>query len=113
VQVTIAAPADAKVDVDGSAVAVRAGKVEIEGALGSVHRVRVSAGGRETTTEVILADSGPSPARVALAPAGRSVKPAAGAPGGGGANTGGSTITPVTPVAKPDSTSGIARSSKE
>jgi serine/threonine-protein kinase len=113
VQVTIAAPADAKVDVDGSAVAVRAGKVEIEGALGSVHRVRVSAGGRETTTEVILADSGPSPARVALAPAGRSVKPGAGAPGGGGANTGGSTITPVTPVAKPDSTSGIARSSKE
>jgi serine/threonine protein kinase len=113
VQVTIGAPADAKVDVDGSAVAVRAGKVEIEGALGSVHRVRVSAGGRETTTEVILADSGPSPARVALAPAGRSVKPAAGAPGGGGANTGGSTITPVTPVAKPDSTSGIARSSKD
>jgi serine/threonine-protein kinase len=66
VEVTTGAPADAKVDVDDAAVAVRAGKPT-------------------------------------LSPAGKSVKPLAPR----------STITPVTPVTKPDPTSGMARSSKE
>jgi hypothetical protein len=66
VQVAITAPPDAKVEVDGRLVEVKEGKVDVLGALGSTHAVRVSAGGRETRADIAIAESGPIPARVEL-----------------------------------------------
>jgi eukaryotic-like serine/threonine-protein kinase len=61
-------PADATVHVDGAAAEVRDGAVEISGAPGSVHAIKIAAGGREQVTEVVLSTTGAFPAAVALAP---------------------------------------------
>jgi serine/threonine-protein kinase len=61
-------PAGATVEVDGKAAAVDKGVVEISGALGSVHKVRIAAGGAETTGEVVVTESGAAPAKMELAP---------------------------------------------
>ena len=62
--VGIAAPPDARIDLDGKPVEARDGGIEIGGAVGSVHAVRVTAGGRESKTDVTLTTSGPVPPRI-------------------------------------------------
>jgi serine/threonine-protein kinase len=59
-------PADATVEIEGQPVSAKNGLVEITGTLGSVHRVRVSKGKHESTTDVIVTEDGPSPPKVEL-----------------------------------------------
>jgi serine/threonine-protein kinase len=59
-------PEGATVEVDGAPTAVKDGVVEIVGALGSVHEVRVSSDGEQVTRNVVVAESGPVPAKVQL-----------------------------------------------
>ncbi len=59
-------PEDATVDVDGTRAEVRGGAVEIAGALGSVHRVRVAKGRDELPADVVVTEQGALPARVEL-----------------------------------------------
>ena len=66
VQVSIAAPPDAKVEVDGRSVDVKEGKIDVLGALGSTHPVRVSASGREARADIAIAESGADPASIEL-----------------------------------------------
>ena len=63
---SIAAPPDAKVEVDGRSVDVKEGKIDVLGALGSTHPVRVSASGREARADIAIAESGAVPARIEL-----------------------------------------------
>jgi hypothetical protein len=61
-------PVDAVVDVDGTrADPSRPGQYTIGGALGSKHRVRVVAGKRETTADVVISSDGAVPDRIAVA----------------------------------------------
>jgi serine/threonine protein kinase len=62
-------PAEAEVSVNGRAVQLQDGAISIEGTLGSSHVVRVSANGRTETKDVIVAEHGAAPDRVAVAPA--------------------------------------------
>ncbi|HSQ62826.1 MAG TPA: protein kinase [Polyangiaceae bacterium] len=65
--VTLAiAPSDAKVDVDGVAATAQDGKLALSGDIGSVHHVHLAQGSRETTTDVVIAESGAVPSRVEL-----------------------------------------------
>lgn len=59
-------PADASVEIEGSPAQMRDGTVEIEGALGSVHRVRIFKGKIENTHDVIVTEVGALPAKVEL-----------------------------------------------
>jgi eukaryotic-like serine/threonine-protein kinase len=80
--VTLAvAPSDVSVEVDGAPARVEGGAVDIGGALGSVHRVRLFKGKSELSGEVIVTTAGASPAKMELDAA----KPAAaGKPGAKG-----------------------------
>jgi hypothetical protein len=60
-------PPGVAVEVDGSARTVTEGAIVVEGAIGSVHRVRVSLDGRFATKDVVLTDQGPRPDTVLLA----------------------------------------------
>ncbi|XXX82453.1 serine/threonine-protein kinase [Sorangium sp. So ce134] len=60
------APSDVTVEIDGSPAEVRGGLVEITGALGSNHRVRLARAGAERVEDVVVTDNGASPARIAL-----------------------------------------------
>jgi hypothetical protein len=66
VKVSIVAPADAKVEVDGRLVDVKQGTIDVEGLVGSNHPLRVSAAGRDTREEIKITETGPMPARVEL-----------------------------------------------
>jgi len=79
-------PANATVDVDGTPAKAESGFVTIEGAPGSVHKVKITQGGRDASFDVVLTDKGAYPSKVALPAAGAAViaKP-----------------TPATPVTKP------------
>jgi serine/threonine-protein kinase len=68
-------PEDASVEVDGAPAEVRGGAVEIAGALGSEHRVRVSKGKDAVTAEVFLTEKGAVPSRLELVPPGMPVAP--------------------------------------
>ncbi|MBX3252266.1 MAG: protein kinase [Myxococcales bacterium] len=68
VLVGVTGPADVSVDVDGALANVADGKVAIRGSIGSVHTIRLTAGGRDTSAEIVIADTGPVPARVELGP---------------------------------------------
>ena len=70
----------ASVEVDGIAVAVRDGFVDINGPLGTKHRVRIFLGEREAAYEVAITDDGPLPERVDLGPAPSAAAAASGAP---------------------------------
>ncbi|MFT3765821.1 MAG: hypothetical protein QM820_09920 [Minicystis sp.] len=59
-------PEGATVEVDGAPIPVKDGVVEVTGTLGSVHEVRVSMDGEQTTRNVVVAESGPVPAKVQL-----------------------------------------------
>ncbi len=60
-------PSTAKVEVDGVAAPVSEGVVEISGAVGSVHKVRVVSGETEKTVRVVVAETGAVPAKIELA----------------------------------------------
>ncbi|WP_437746995.1 serine/threonine-protein kinase [Sorangium sp. So ce1504] len=62
------APADVSVEIDGRRAEVRGGEVAIEGAPGSRHQVRLVKGKAELRVEVIITDTGPSPASLQLDP---------------------------------------------
>jgi serine/threonine protein kinase len=81
VMLTIA-PGSADVDVDGKRVNAKDGKVELAGALGSVHKVRVTVGPQFEERDVVIADSGPIPPKIEVLPkaASASAKPS-GTPG--------------------------------
>jgi len=67
--VTLAiAPATADVDVAGQRVTAKDGKIELSGALGSVHRVRVAAFAQLEERDVVIAESGPIPAKIEVVP---------------------------------------------
>jgi serine/threonine protein kinase len=57
-------PANAKVEVEGTATPVAEGLLEITGAVGSVHKVRVMAGGAEKTVRVVVSESGAVPPKI-------------------------------------------------
>jgi serine/threonine-protein kinase len=59
-------PEDASVEVDGAPADVRGGAFDLEGALGSGHRVRVSKGRSEVSTEVFVTEKGAVPPWVEL-----------------------------------------------
>jgi serine/threonine protein kinase len=59
-------PHDAAVEVDGAPVTPQDGIVEIAGALGSTHRVRLRKDGQEKVAEVVLGASGAQPPKVEL-----------------------------------------------
>jgi hypothetical protein len=65
VQVAIA-PANASVDVDGTAATVTDGHVDISGSLGSTHHLRIAVGKKETQGDVVIAESGAIPPRFEL-----------------------------------------------
>src|SRR5262249_40660069 len=56
-------PPAATVDVDGAPAAVSDGAVTIEGALGSIHHVRLRDGAREASVDVALTEQGAMPPR--------------------------------------------------
>ncbi|MEO5728332.1 MAG: protein kinase, partial [Byssovorax sp.] len=91
-------PADATVEIDGRATPVKDGNVDIVGALGSVHRVRVMKGAQEAAANVAISTSGAVPARVQVGTraAKGPLKPSTGVVDGGRAPTVAGTDAPVT-----------------
>jgi hypothetical protein len=59
-------PVDASVAVEGRRTPLKNGLLEIEGRLGSVHRVGVSKGSSQVDTEVVISDNGPFPPLIEL-----------------------------------------------
>jgi serine/threonine-protein kinase len=59
-------PPNARVELDGKVVPNANGSVMLEGALGSVHSIRISLGQRETRGEVVIGEAGAVPKRVSL-----------------------------------------------
>ena len=59
-------PVDVVVEIDGKSAPIDGGTVELEGALGSRHRVRLSKGKQERTDEVIMTDTGIAPDKLEL-----------------------------------------------
>jgi serine/threonine-protein kinase len=91
-------PADATVEIDGRATLVKDGNVDIVGALGSVHHVRVMKGAREASANVAISALGAVPAQVKVsAPAAKGpLKPYAGGVDAGRTPTVATTAAPVT-----------------
>jgi hypothetical protein len=61
-------PAAAHIAVDGVSAQVLAGRVAIEGAVGSVHTVRVTFAGRSSDQRIAIAHDGLVPSRVNMPP---------------------------------------------
>ncbi len=59
-------PANAQAQVDGADAPVRGGVVAVTGPLGSVHRVRLSAGRRQASADVTIGEDGPLPPKVEI-----------------------------------------------
>jgi serine/threonine-protein kinase len=59
-------PADATVEVDGAAVPQKDGIVEISGALGSVHKVKLASGADEATGNVVVTENGAMPPKMQI-----------------------------------------------
>ncbi len=87
-------PGDVSVEVEGKAASVKDGLVEIEGTLGSVHRVRLFKGPVQSTAEVIVTEIGPSPPKLELKIAGGPGPKTTGAAGAG-------TASPIVTVPPP------------
>jgi eukaryotic-like serine/threonine-protein kinase len=88
-------PEDASVEIDGAVAAVQNGAVELAGAVGSEHRVRVWKGGQEVSANVTVTEKGPVPPKVELPPR----RPAAVRPEARGAPPGSSPPRPPEPRA--------------
>ncbi len=101
VRLTVA-PVDASVEIDGRATPVTDGAVELEGALGSVHQVRVVKGTKAAVTEVAITDRGAVPPAVSVdvAPDRGPRKPLSGAAATGAPQPPAS--TPVRPHSRKD-----------
>ncbi|NUO49926.1 MAG: serine/threonine protein kinase [Polyangiaceae bacterium] len=86
-------PEEAKVTVDGKDATVKKGYVEISGTLGSVHKVKLTAFGRDIEEDITISESGPQPPKVEVedtkkaAPGGASPKTTATAAPGPGPGT--------------------------
>jgi serine/threonine-protein kinase len=83
-------PEEAKVTVDGKEATVKKGYVEISGTLGSVHKVKLTAFGRDVEEDITISENGPQPPKVEVedtkkaAPGGATPKaPSTAAPGPG------------------------------
>jgi serine/threonine-protein kinase len=59
-------PSDAFVEVDGTRTPARGGLAEVNGVLGSAHRVRVWKGRQESVVEVKITEDGASPPKIEL-----------------------------------------------
>jgi hypothetical protein len=59
-------PPDAHAQVDGIDTPVEGGALSFTAGLGTVHKVRLSGGQRETSVDVTLSDDGPVPSKVRL-----------------------------------------------
>jgi hypothetical protein len=59
-------PASVTVEIDGAQVSNRHGHVDVTGALGSVHHVRIALGSMEKRGDVVIATTGVLPAEMAL-----------------------------------------------
>jgi len=57
-------PSNARVEVDGTAAPLSEGLLEITGTIGSVHKVRVMAGGAEKNVRVVVAENGAVPPKI-------------------------------------------------
>ena len=57
-------PEGAAVEVDGAAATLSEGVLEVTGSIGSVHKVKVTAGGAEKTVRVVVAESGAIPPKI-------------------------------------------------
>jgi serine/threonine-protein kinase len=74
-------PGDATVEVDGTNVTPSDGAVEITGALGSVHKVRLKSGDAEVVRDVAISEAGALPFKIELpAPSAPAPAPSAPAP---------------------------------
>jgi serine/threonine-protein kinase len=80
-------PPDAVAEVEGVRTIAKNGIIEITGAPGSVHRVKLTKGKTETEVEVIVTESGAMPPKVELTFGGAAPKPSATAAAGAGAAT--------------------------
>jgi serine/threonine-protein kinase len=96
VKLLVSAPRDATVEVDDAGATVREGAVEIHGAVGSVHHVRVFKGAAAASAEVVVTETGAVPPRVELA-AGRATTPG----GAKGAASAASPAASARPASKP------------
>jgi len=96
-------PPGVAVEVDGREARVERGVVELEGAVGSVHRVRLSLPGRQQAADVAITPTGAIPAKLELqGSATGSVTPATGArPRGGPAKPAAATSPGVSAAPKP------------
>jgi hypothetical protein len=63
----VVSPPDAHVQIDGFDTPVQGGLVTLTAGLGTVHRVRLSAGRRETAVDVTIAEEGAVPPKVDIA----------------------------------------------
>lgn len=61
-------PRDAEIEIDGAKAEAVDGIVELRGALGSIHRVRVRAGDAAVVRDVVISESGAMPPAVEAAP---------------------------------------------
>ncbi len=64
----LVAPPEAVVDVDGKAVAISDGGVDISGPLGSVHSVHAAVGTRQVSEQISIAETGAVPGRIDVPP---------------------------------------------
>jgi eukaryotic-like serine/threonine-protein kinase len=97
-------PSIASVEVDGAAAKPADGVLEITGALGSTHKVRVFRGATETVMDVKVTESGAAPPIIKLEAA------APGAPRTPGAKTATPPVTPSTRPSVPPTTPGTTTS---
>jgi predicted Ser/Thr protein kinase len=97
-------PAGVGVEVDGRDAHVERGVVEVEGALGSVHRVRLALSGREQVADVAITPTGAIPAKLELPslPAAVAAPVGRGRPRGVPAKPATATSPSVSPAAKPN-----------
>jgi eukaryotic-like serine/threonine-protein kinase len=86
-------PVDVAIEVDGKRAVLRNSYLEIEGTLGSTHRVRLSKGKNEAVIDVAVTDSGPAPPKIELTSGG--VK-------GMGVDAGTAATPPRPPPTRPD-----------
>jgi len=59
-------PDNASAEVEGEAVKLKDGILEIEGLNGSVHRVRIFKGTSEVTADVVVTEAGALPAKIEI-----------------------------------------------
>lgn len=59
-------PSDADVEIEGSTIKPTDGVIEIKGAPGSIHRLRLKSGGAEMASEVVVTESGAMPPKLEL-----------------------------------------------